>query len=181
MSNENKRIIKTTLDGIPVELSITKLGPASPNEVKNVALNLKSEDQNSKTKTTVVDVQNKESLSRRDLNKVEGTIKDLQEQSHGSEDLFEHLLELYNEIESHPKEKNWWESKTIWVNVGAIVAIIGSFFGLNLNIPPETYVTIAGVLMPLLNIWLRSETNCKVKAVHPIESIKKSYKKNQKK
>ena len=150
-----KRIIKTQIDGIPVELTIHKLGPATNSEVRNIASSLNAEDQN-------FQITNKNNMSKSDVQKVEQKIKDIEQQSNGSEEIFEYLLDLYNEVQIN-NDKDWWKSKTIWVNVAAIVAILGSFFGLNLNIPPETLVTLAGVIMPLINIWLRKGTDRKLK------------------
>jgi len=166
---QNKRVIKTTLDGIPVELTINKLGPSSPPNIKNVAHNLSSEDQN----LIQVNIENKKSLSSNQIKQAEGAIGSLKEQFQGNEEIFEHLLELYDATNNLPKDKEWWESKTIWVNITALIAIAGSFFGLNLNIPPETLVALAGIIMPLLNIWLRKVSSSKIKPIPKPRIMKK--------
>ncbi len=51
--------------------------------------------------------------------------------------------------------KPFWQSKTFWINVIAIVATITGTFGLDLGLDPETQATVAGVIIAIVNIILR--------------------------
>ena len=54
--------------------------------------------------------------------------------------------------------KHWWASKTIWLNLLAIVAIIlNSLFGVELD--TEAQVALATGILAVLNIILRTVTS----------------------
>ena len=52
--------------------------------------------------------------------------------------------------------KNWWASKTIWANLLAVIAAIGTAFGLNLDAGIQAEVVT--VIMGVVNIALRFVT-----------------------
>lgn len=54
--------------------------------------------------------------------------------------------------------KPFWASKTLWVNVVAVVAAITGALGLNLGLDPETQVAVVGGIMGVVNIVLRIVT-----------------------
>lgn len=58
--------------------------------------------------------------------------------------------------------KIWWASKTLWVNVVALIAMITSAFGLNLGLDAEMQVAIVGAIMAVVNIVLRFATKTPV-------------------
>lgn len=56
------------------------------------------------------------------------------------------------------KEKPWWASKTIWVNIIAGVAAISTAFGLDLGLDAEAQAALVGGVMALVNVILRIVT-----------------------
>ena len=57
--------------------------------------------------------------------------------------------------------KPFWASKTLWVNVIAVIASITVTLGL-FDLTPELQATIIGVVMGIVNIALRFVTDKKV-------------------
>ncbi len=54
--------------------------------------------------------------------------------------------------------KPFYASKTLWVNLVAVIAALSGAFGLDLGLDPETQVTIVGAIMGVVNIVLRFTT-----------------------
>ena len=54
------------------------------------------------------------------------------------------------------ESKKWYLSKTIWVNIVALIASIVAYYGI--NIPPEEYGPIATYIIVFINIILRFVT-----------------------
>ena len=54
--------------------------------------------------------------------------------------------------------KPFYASKTLWVNLVAIIATVGTAFGLNLGLDAETQIAIVGGIMGVVNIILRFAT-----------------------
>lgn len=74
-------------------------------------------------------------------------------------DVIDYIEGLQEKTEK-TEEKEWWESKTIWVNVSAILMMVLSLFGFNFHIDPEILMLIASIVVPAINVWLRNKT-CK--------------------
>ena len=58
--------------------------------------------------------------------------------------------------------KNWYESKTVWVNILTLaLGIIGIFVtsATDLGIPPQTVAILTGIVVPIINVVLRFITN----------------------
>ena len=75
------------------------------------------------------------------------------------------ILNLIASLNDVPKGKEWWESRTVWVNIIAIIAGIGAYFGLPIYIEPEFAMTVYPLILGLINIFLRNKTN---KPLNPI-------------
>ncbi len=59
----------------------------------------------------------------------------------------------------HPVEtKPFYASKTLWVNLLAVIAAVGSALGLNLGLDAATQGTIVLAIMGVVNIVLRFTT-----------------------
>ena len=69
--------------------------------------------------------------------------------------LTDNLVAVAAGIENDPK--SWWKSRTIWVNIGAIVTIIAAKYGLNVEFSEDVLAAIP-VLLGILNLVLRSIT-----------------------
>lgn len=69
--------------------------------------------------------------------------------------LTDNLVTVASGIEADPK--NWWKSRTIWVNLGAIVTIIAAKYGLDIQFSEDTLAAIP-VLLGIMNLFLRSIT-----------------------
>lgn len=52
----------------------------------------------------------------------------------------------------------WYASKTLWVNVVALVATLAGAFKLDLGLTPEVQATVVTTIMAVVNIVLRFVT-----------------------
>lgn len=134
-----KDLIKTKIDGVPVELQIINVGPSTPESINQLQKNL-AQEENIDSKIAVVKVSKKN-----EENKTTNTTQ-----------LIENLFESINSI---PKGKFWWQSKTIWVNVIAILAAIISYFGMPVDLDSETSMAIATIILGAINLFLRNKTH----------------------
>jgi hypothetical protein len=55
-------------------------------------------------------------------------------------------------------QKQWYESKTLWVNLVALIAAVTGAFGLDLGLDPEAQTSIVAGIMSVVNIVLRFTT-----------------------
>jgi hypothetical protein len=55
--------------------------------------------------------------------------------------------------------KKWYESKTLWVNLVALVASITAALGVDLGLTHEAQATAVGVIMSIINLVLRFTTD----------------------
>jgi hypothetical protein len=58
--------------------------------------------------------------------------------------------------------KPFWASKTLWINLIALVAAISTAFGVDLGLDPEAQIAIVGTVMSVINIVLRFVTRAPV-------------------
>jgi hypothetical protein len=77
-------------------------------------------------------------------------------------------LQINEALENTPEGKEWWESKTIWVNIIAIISALAANFGFHFEVPPETYALFPAILA-IVNVFLRNKTE---KPLKPIPKIK---------
>lgn len=56
------------------------------------------------------------------------------------------------------QSKPFWTSKTLWVNVVALVASVTGAFGIDVGLTPEAQASIVGGIMAVANIVLRLVT-----------------------
>ena len=68
------------------------------------------------------------------------------------------IIDYIGDLQDKSEGKDWWESKTIWINVSILITIIFSLFGLNIYVDPEVLLIIASIFGPLINLWLRNKT-----------------------
>ena len=61
--------------------------------------------------------------------------------------------------------KNFYESKTFWVNLIAIGASMAGLFGLDLDLSAETQATFVTAIMGVVNIVLRFTTKDAIKPI----------------
>ncbi len=55
-------------------------------------------------------------------------------------------------------KKPFYASKTLWVNLIAVVAAVTGAFGMDLGLDPESQAGIVGAIMAVVNIVLRFTT-----------------------
>jgi len=68
--------------------------------------------------------------------------------------------------------KQWYKSKTIIkALIKLVFAIAGSVFGISVDIPEATIISLVGGVDGLIDVWLRFKTNQKI-AVHNISNAK---------
>ena len=60
------------------------------------------------------------------------------------------------------EKKPFWASKTMWVNLVALVATVSTAFGLDLGLTPENQVAVVGAVIAVLNIALRFVTKAPI-------------------
>lgn len=60
------------------------------------------------------------------------------------------------------ESKPFWASKTLWVNVLALVISVSTAFGLDLGISAEEQTAFVGGIMAVVNIILRLVTKAPV-------------------
>lgn len=65
--------------------------------------------------------------------------------------------------------KDFYKSKTFWVNLVAIVASIAGVFSLDLGLDPETQTAVVASIMGVVNIVLRFITKEPIKPVATLE------------
>lgn len=151
----NKKIIKTQIDGVPVELEILNIGPASPDQINRLSDNLAKEVKVAPTQVRVLKVGTDENPAS------EETIKKIEAQATESpHELIGDLIENITDLESG---KVWWKSKTIWVNIVAVIVAIGATFGLNIPLDPELCMVIFPTILGVINLILRGKTDKAIK------------------
>lgn len=175
------KTIKTTIDGVPVELEILNVGTTSSEVLEHLSEHLSKEvtiqDGNggAKAKPIVTSDNNIRVLSVGSQDKP-ATPADVQKVSNAvsKTDTVALIAELANQIQI--EGKNWYTSKVIWINIGAIVVAISGYFGFDLKehgINIETLISIIPVILAVLNIYFRAKSN------EPIKPINKVLKPNQ--
>lgn len=61
------------------------------------------------------------------------------------------------------ESKDWWKSRTIWVQVVAGAATLASLVGFHFLDDPETQNSIVAIATFAVTIWLRFKTDLSVK------------------
>ncbi len=59
--------------------------------------------------------------------------------------------------------KEFWKSKTLWVNAVALIAAVTGAFGLDIGLDPEGQAAVVGGIMAMVNMVLRFTTNTGLK------------------
>jgi hypothetical protein len=179
------KTIKTTIDGIPVELEVVKIGPASADAIQHLRDDLGAEvivvDGNggdtsepitsSDCGVRVVSVGNTEKpASPEDVVKISNAIS--------KTDAATLITNLAESVENLPAGIEFWQSRTVWVNIIAIVASAAAYFGFDFkahNISQETVVTIITTALGIINLYLRKGTD---KPINPVGQSVKNIGKN---
>lgn len=154
------KIIKTKIDNVPVELEILKVGPASPDQIQRLGANLAKESSVGTTEASVrvVSIGSKEQpASEEDVARVKAHVKN------PSTDLVVDLIESISNVE---EGKEWYQSRTVWVNALAILAGIFAQFGMSFDIEPETAMTLYPLILGFINVVLRKMTKSPLKPSH---------------
>ena len=144
------KIIQTKIDNVPVELEIINVGPASPDDIKRLSENLAKEATVKPASVRVLKVgTDKNPASVEEIQKIEDQVNNTPAEMMGD------LIESLSTVE---EGKNWWKSKTVWVNIVAIVGSIGAVFGFNIPLDPELCMTLFPVILGAINLVLRKTT-----------------------
>lgn len=149
------QIIKTKIDGVPVEIEIVKMGPATAPEIKNLEKNIAKEDKNyvlsPPQQVKVVKIGENGNASPEEVAKVKKALEE-------SKDPAALIQDLVTSISNIPSGKDWWTSKTVWINGLAIITALLAYFNVDFQIDPELFAVILPVLIGLINLWLRKGT-----------------------
>lgn len=156
------QIIKTTIDGVPVEIEITKMGPATAPEINKLETNLSKEDKNYVPSQQITSVNvvrigtNGKPATEEEIAKVKAALKD------GNIDITTLIQNLANSINTVPAGKDFWASKVVWINFLAIVGTVAAYFGFDFkahNIDPEIVATLITTIVGILNLYYRKGTS----------------------
>jgi arginine exporter protein ArgO len=156
--------IQTVIDGVPVIFELLSVGPASPEAITALEENLKREVsansnlsiQTQNGKTLVAKIGNEQNpATQEDIAKVQ---KAINTGAINPADLIDRINQIEQAMSQSTTDKPWWTSRTIISNVLFIVVAIAAVFGFNIQVSEE-WITIIGVLMGIINIWLRKGTN----------------------
>lgn len=171
------KIIKTVIDGIPVELEIIKADTTSKEILEHLEGHVSEklvilDGSNGATKSLPI-----EKISTNDQTIRVVSIGDEQNPA-GTQDI-EKINEIVSKSDSAtlvgnlleslqtlPQEISFWQSKTIWVNIIAIVCSVATYYGLDLKLTPEMIALIATLLVLIsssINVYLRKGTNRTIK------------------
>lgn len=150
------KIIKTKIDNVPVELEILNVGPASPDQLERLSVNL-AQEATIKPSVRVVKVGTDQQPAKpEEVEKIKEQVKNT------PADLVGDLVESLTTV---PQGKNWWQSRVVWVNIVAIIATITATFGLPINIDPNLAMALFPVVLAVANLFLRGKTN---KSLNPV-------------
>jgi hypothetical protein len=149
------KTIKTKIDGVPVELEIINVGPSSPIKLHRLSENLAKEIDVKQpfppTQVRVLKVGSDEQpATPKDVQRIKEQVDNTPT---------ELVVDLIESLTSIPEGKKWWQSKTIWVNIAAMVAATTALFGLPIHINPEVAMTLYPIVLGVVNLFLRSKTN----------------------
>lgn len=156
--------VSTVIDGVPVVFELLSVGPATPEAIttfeanisKEVSLNPNLSINTQDGKLQVVQVGNGTNPpSQADIAKIQKAINT------GAIDpaaLIDRINQIEQALAASTNDKPWWTSRIIISNIVFIVVAIGAVFGFNIQISEEM-VTLIGVVMGLINIWLRKSTS----------------------
>jgi hypothetical protein len=154
------KIIKTQIDNVPVELEIVTVGPASPDEIQRLSKNLAQESSvQSKVPSQVRVLKvgtDEQPASPEDIERITEQVDNTPA---------ELVVDLVESLTNIPEGKSWWQSKTVWVNIAAIVAATAALFGLPINIDPEVAMTLYPIVLGIVNLFLRGKTDKGLKPV----------------
>ena len=174
------KTIKTIIDGVPVELQVRKIGPASSDAIQQLKDDWGAEvvvvDGNGGDKSEpitssdcgvrVVSVGNADKpATPEDVVKVSNAVS--------KSDAATLITNLADSLESLPVGIEFWQSKTVWLNIIAIVASLAAYFGFDFKahgISQETVVTIITTILGIVNLYLRKGTD---RPINPVgQSVK---------
>ena len=169
------QIIKTKIDGVPVEIEMISVGPATPVEILALEKSLNSENtepiSSNPLQITKIKVgDDKTPATAADVEKVQKALS-------GKKDAATLISDLAQSVKENPNGKDWWKSKTIWVNLISIVVTVLTYFGIDAKVNPQletAIVTIAPLIIGMLNLYLRKGTDIKInsKIIPPIKTSK---------
>lgn len=162
------RIIKTQIDGVPVTLELLQVGPAESEQIEKLSENLAKEerDTNSNVVTTntkfrVVSIGDDTTPATEEQKKsVESRVE--------KENAAELLGELIGNINALPSAKLWYQSRTVWVNIIAIIISTATYFGLDIKADPELILTVASIIIGGINLFLRTSSKTPIANIAPI-------------
>lgn len=156
------QIIKTKIDGVPVEIEIAKMGPATASEIKDLEINIASEDKNYVISSSQQAQQIRivrigddgKPASEEDISKVKNALQN-------NKDTATFIQNLTNSIQNPPAGKDFWQSKVFWINTITVIGTLTAYFGFDFkahNIDPEMVATIVTTIIGLLNLYFRRGT-----------------------
>jgi len=150
------KIIKTQIDGIDVELELTNIGD-------DIVTDVISGQDKPAPQIKIVKVGNGEGASSEDTKKVEDKVNG------NSAELVANIIEAISQLPASGKP--WYQSKTLWVNIIAIVSAIAAYFGFQLSfLTPELMMVLVSVIIGLINIYLRTKSKDPIKPINPINT-----------
>ena len=167
--------IKTTIDGVPVELEVIKIGPANADAIANLkddwgAEVIIADGNGGDTAGAMVTTDNSVRVVKVGNDVTPATPEDVKKVENAvvKTDSATLITNLAESLESLPAGIEFWQSRTVWINIIAIVASLAAYFGFDFkahNISQETVVTVITTVLGLVNLYLRKGTD---KPINPV-------------
>ena len=163
------KIITTIIDGIPVELEILSIAPKSTKSTKSTKSSESSDGVNKRdenlTDDATLGIKENDSLTAQvrvikvgsdEIKADTATVEKIEEEVKNNPAKF--IRGLIESIVTVGPGKVWWRSRTVWVNIAAIIVSIGAYFGLNIHLDPEFCMMLFPVILSVINLILRAMT-----------------------
>jgi hypothetical protein len=167
------KVIKTKIDGVPVELEFLGSDEASLGAINALStvsildgrssLNRVESDKpilTSDNAIKLISVGSGDKVSQEDVDRVKEKVT--------QSDTATLIANLLEHIQNLPADIEIWQSKTFWVNVIAIVCAAATYFGYDWNLTSEQTTLITTIIILIsssINVYLRKGTDRKIKSL----------------
>jgi hypothetical protein len=145
--------IRAYVNGIPVKLEIITEGTINDQDLLNIKERVSHKQFD---ETPVLSVESKNAKIQITQDKESGSAK-IDPKNITIEDINNIMEEVEKAVEQSTDEKPWWTSRIIISNAVFIIGAVAAVFGFELTLTQEQ-ITLIGVIMGLINIWLRKQT-----------------------
>ncbi len=164
----NTKPVHINYDGTDVELSILNLSPKHIEQLKKSLPGI-LEDRSKTSENVMRDMVNSTTTARSSYVVLASGNESIYVHACNNEDVMEKVSNLpidliINLIESFVEgnTKDWWKSKTIWVNILSTACFAALYFGVDLAGYLEIYFLLLPAITSIINVILRNTSNTKI-------------------